>query len=291
MVYTIKNEFLTVSVNSMGAEISSIKSNDGCEYLWQGNPEFWSGQAPIMFPICGRFFEGKYTYLGKEYKMGTHGFARNSEFTLVSQGGVGLTLSLSSNEETLKDYPFNFRFDVTYKLIGKTLRTEFKVTNLDSKEMIFALGGHPAFNVPLEDGLSFDDYVIEFENKADAIKLALSDTCFCTYDDQPYMAGGVKEIPLSHSLFDNDAIFLYNTPKKVKLYSKKGSRSVSLSFDRMKYLGLWHTPKKPAPYVCIEPWNSIPSEDGVIDNLLTKKEMIHLESGYTHKTYFDITAE
>ena len=291
MIYTIKNEFLTVEINSLGAEIHSVKSNDGCEYIWQGNPEFWSGRAPIMFPICGRFFGGKYTYLGKEYEMGSHGFARHCEFSLKSQKEQEITLNLSANEKTRASYPFEFSFDVSFILNGKKLRVEYKVQNNDQKELIFALGGHPAFNVPLDSGLSFEDYLVEFEKRADAIKLDLSSTCFCTYNDQIYTQGGTKSFNLKHELFDNDAIFLYNTPKKIKLYSPLGKKSVTLEFSKMKYVGLWHATKKTAPYICIEPWTSIPSGDGVIDDLLTKKEMIHLESGYTHKTYFDITVE
>ena len=290
MVYTIKNDYLELEVSSLGAELQSIKAN-GCEYLWQGNPEFWSGRAPIMFPICGRFFGGKYTYLGKEYEMGSHGFARHSEFELFSLGEEHLTLVLKSNDDTKKSYPFDFEFFVTFRLCGKEIKVEYKVKNTDTKDLIFALGGHPAFNVPLEKGLKFEDYLVEFEKSCDAIKLELSPTCFCTYEDKIYTQGGTKEINLKHELFDNDAIFLYNIPKKVKLYSKKGQRSVTVKFDKMKYLGLWHATKKPAPYICIEPWSSIPSEDGVIDDLLTKKEMIHLEPNYTHKTGYQIVIE
>lgn len=288
MIYTIKNELLTVQVSSLGAEFQSIKTTDGCEYLYQGNPEFWSGRAPIMFPICGRFFGGKYTYLGKEYEMGSHGFARHSEFSLSFASESAVTLTLTQNEETKKSYPFNFKLDVTFSLKGSELFVDYKVTNTDEKTLIFALGGHPAFNVPLDDGLNFEDYAVEFDKPCDAFRLDLSPTCFCTYEDKLYTQGGTKTIKLAHELFDNDAIFLYNVPKKITLFSAKGSRAVTVRFDKMKYIGLWHAPKKPAPYVCIEPWNSIPSKDGEIDNLLTKREMIHLDTGCVHKTGFSI---
>lgn len=288
MLYTIKNENLTVQISSLGAELQSIKTNDGCEYLYQGNPEFWSGRAPIMFPICGRFFGGKYNYLGKEYEMGSHGFARHSEFALSSQSESEITLTLTENEETKKSYPFNFKFDVTFSLSGGELFVDYKVTNTDEKTLIFALGGHPAFNVPLDKNLKFEDYVVEFDKACDAYKLDLSETCFCTYEDKIYTQGGTKTINLRHELFDNDAIFLYNVPKKVTLYSPLGNRAVVVRFDKMKYVGLWHATKKAAPYVCIEPWNSIPSGDGVVDNLLSKREMIHLEPKCVHKTGFSI---
>ena len=111
MIYTIKNEYLTVDINSLGAELWSVKSADGCEYIWQGDPEFWSGRAPIMFPICGRLFEGKYTYLGKEYTMPNHGIARSSEFSLLKQTDNEITLSLVADDKTKESYPFDFIFN------------------------------------------------------------------------------------------------------------------------------------------------------------------------------------
>ena len=288
MIYKIKNEHLCAEINSLGAEIHSIKTTDGCEYMWQGDPTYWSGQAPIMFPICGRLFGGKYTYLGKEYTMPSHGIARASEFSLKCQGDSFVTLSLVANEETKKQYPFDFIFDVTFTLTDSTLRVEHKVTNTDNKELIFGIGGHPAFNVPIEKHLNFEDYKVEFEKKCDAFRVEFSPTCFLTENDKIYTQGGTKTINLRHDLFDDDAIFLYNVPKLIKLYSDKGEKSVTVKFDKMKYIGLWHAVKKDAPYICIEPWTSQPSTDGIVDNLITKKEMIHLDSGCTFKNYYEI---
>ena len=288
MIYTIENDILTVQISSLGAELYSIKSDDGCEYLWQGNPEYWSGRAPIMFPICGRLFDGKYTYLGKEYEMGSHGIARHNEFSLKSQEKEKITLSLVANDETKRSYPFDFVFDVTFSLSGSSLSVEYKVINTDSKDLIFGLGAHPAFNVPLENGLKFEDYSVEFEKECDAFRLDFSPTCFCTRNDKLYLDGKTRKIDLRHDLFDDDAIFLYNTPKKVTLSSYKGTKGVTVKFDNMKYVGFWHATKKDAPYVCIEPWCSSPADDGVIDDLLTKKEMVHLPAGCIHKTRYEI---
>lgn len=288
MIYTIKNDVLTVQISSLGAELYSIKTNDGCEYMWQGDPKYWAGRAPIMFPICGRFFGGKYTYLGKEYEMGSHGIARHCEFSLKEQEKSSITFSLSANDETKKSYPFDFIFDVTFTLVDSSLNIEYIVNNTGTKELIFALGAHPAFNVPLESGLSFEDYRVEFEKECDAFKLDLSPTCFCTYDDKLYLGGKTKTISLKHELFDNDAIFLYNTPKAISLKTDKGERGVTVKFDNMKYIGLWHATKTDAPYVCIEPWCSIPSRDGVVDDLSTKREMVHLSPDNIHKIGYEI---
>ena len=291
MIYTIENNFLAVKINSRGAELWSVTGKDGCEYIWQGNGEFWSSRAPIMFPICGRLFGGTYTYLGKEYTLGNHGFARHSEFSLKCQSESDITFRLASTDTTKESYPFDFVFDVTYTLCENELRIAYEVTNTDSKDIIFALGGHPGFNVPLEKNLCFEDYLVEFEKSCDALRVDFSPNCFCTYKDKIYREDGTKSINLRHDLFDDDAIFLYNTPKKIKLHSPKGARSVTLSFDDMKYIGLWHTPKKPAPYLCIEPFTSMPSKDGVVDDLPTKKDMVHLAPGNTHRKQFEILFE
>ena len=290
MEYTIQNDFLTVKISSVGAEIMSVKTADGHEYLWQGDAKYWSGRAPIMFPICGRLFGGEYTYLGKTYTMPNHGFARKSQFSLKSASSSFVTLELVPNEEILSQYPFNFVFDVTFTLKDNTLDVKYEVKNKEAeKDLIFTVGGHPAFNVPLDKGLSFEDCYVEFSKRCEALRVDFSEACFLTHEDKVYEAGGTKRIDLKHSLFDNDAIFLYNVAKEIKLASDKTQRSVTMRFDGMKYIGLWHAPKTDAPYVCIEPWCGIPATDGKTDNLLTKEEMIHLPQGYTYKNGYSVT--
>ena len=289
MIYTIQNDKLSVSVSSLGAELTSIKGLDsGIEYLWQGDKKYWGGRAPNMFPICGRLFEGKYTYLGKEYTMPNHGIARSSEFSLKSACKEQITLSLVSNDATKENYPFDFTFDITFKVCGSTLEITYNVKNNDVKELIFAIGAHPAFNVPF-NGWHFEDYYVEFGSACDAVRVDFSPTCYCTKNDKLYSEHGTKRIDLNHSLFDDDAIFLYNVDKQITLGSYKHSGNITLKYEGMKYLGLWHMPKTDAPYICIEPWTSIPATDGQVDDLLTKDEMIHLPSGYSYKNGYSIT--
>ena len=289
MNYTIKNDFLTVVVSDMGAELMSIKSNDGCEYLWQGDAKYWDGRAPIMFPICGRLFNQQYVYHGKTYTLPNHGFARKSVFSLKSVATDFITLELKANEETLSVYPFSFVFDVTFKLAANTLNVKYEVKNPDEDELIFSVGGHPAFNTPIDKNLKIEDYYVKFNKKCEALRIDFSPACFVTHNDKPYRENGTDRINLTHDLFDNDAIFLYNVPKEITLASDKSPRSVTMKFDGMKYIGLWHAVKTDAPYVCIEPWTSIPATEGIVDNLVTKEEMIHLPKGYTYKNGYSIT--
>ena len=289
MDYIIQNDYLTVSISDLGAELTSIKTVDGHEYLWQGDAKYWSGQAPIMFPICGRLFGGEYTYLGKTYSMPNHGFARKSVFTLKAASKSSVTLELLSNEETRAQYPFDFAFDVTFSLCDNRLDVKYEVKNKESaRDLIFSVGGHPAFNVPIDKGVNFEDCYVEFNKPCEALRVDFSETCFLTHNDKVYNEKGTKRIDLKHSLFDDDAIFLYNVAKEIKLASEKTSRSVTMYFNGMKYIGLWHAPKTDAPYVCIEPWTGIPATDGITDDLLTKAEMIHLPVGYTYKNSYSV---
>ncbi|MGM9665535.1 MAG: aldose 1-epimerase family protein [Eubacteriales bacterium] len=290
MIYTIENDYLTAKISDVGAELISLKSKrDECEYIWQGDEKYWTGHAPIMFPICGRLFGGKYTYRGKEYEMPIHGIVRHEEFALKSASASEITLEYASNEKSRTMYPFDFVFDVTFKLMLKSVEVKFNVKNTGGNDLIFAVGGHPAFNVPLGKSGKFEDYYLEFDKKCAALRVDFSDTCFCTGNDRQFTEGGTKRIPLTHDLFDNDAIFLYNTDKNVTLASEGAKNSVTVSFDGMKYVGIWHKPKTDAPYVCIEPWSSIPSYDGAVDDLESKEQMVHLPSSYSYKNSFMIT--
>ena len=288
MIYTIQNEYLTVEISDLGAELMSVRTKDGHEYLWQGDSRYWEGRAPIMFPICGRLYNGEYTYLGKTYTLPNHGFARKSVFALKSAAVSFVTMELVSNEETKELYPFDFVFDVTFALNGNELSVKYEVKNKDERDLIFSVGGHPAFNVPLDDGLDFEDCYVEFTKPCEAVRVDFSPTCFLTHNDKPYSEGATKRIDLRHDLFDNDAIFLYNVCKEITLASEKSPRSVTMKFDGMKYIGLWHAVKTDVPYVCIEPWTGIPATDGITDNLATKEEMIHLPSGYSYKNGYSV---
>ena len=79
MTYTLKNENLTVIINSLGAEVVSVKDRNGRELWWNGDPAFWKGHSPILFPACGGLWNGKYSLNGKEYNMPKHGFAKGME--------------------------------------------------------------------------------------------------------------------------------------------------------------------------------------------------------------------
>jgi len=279
MNYKILNDYLTVEISDEGAELMSIKTKDNCEYLWQGDGTYWGGRAYNLFPICGRIWDGKYTYEGKVYEglKSPHGFIRKSKADEVKElSRASVEFIFKSNESTKKFYPFDFVYSIKYTLKANRIDMLITVLNEDDKEMIFALGGHPGFNVPLERG-NFENYYLEFENGADAKSIYMSDTCFTTEKVEPFKLRKGKILDLSHDLFDRDAIVLTDIYDAITLKNEEDTRSVKVSFPKeMKYVGIWHAPKTDAPFVAIEPWTSVPAFDGKIDALETKKDMFKL---------------
>lgn len=290
MLYSLENDILVIEINDVGAELYSIKGkNDGFEYLWQGDPQYWSGRAYNLFPICGRITDGRYIYKGSSYDICLHGFARDAVFSCIGRGDGEICFELTANAETKKSYPFDFRLRVRYILDGGSLRTVYEVDNLGESEMIFALGGHPGFNLPLEDGRSFSYYRLEFAEPRETVhELVQSERCYVLREERTYPLSDGRVLPLSHSLFDNDAIFLYDTCGSVTL-TAGGKKSVRVDYPDMKYIGFWHLPHTEAPYVCIEPWTSCPSYDGELDDLETKRDMLRLEAGGHYTTSFTVS--
>ena len=120
MLYTIKNEALKVVIDNHGAELHSIQTLDGTEYLWQGDPAVWNGQAPNLFPYVARLTDQKYTFEGKEYSMKIHGFINAVDLYVETEERDQITFRYDSGEETLTQYPFPFIYRITYLLDGHT---------------------------------------------------------------------------------------------------------------------------------------------------------------------------
>lgn len=288
MIYTIKNDCLKVEIKAHGAELHSIQTTDGTEYLWQGDPEIWKGQAPTLFPYIARLTDGKYTYRGREYEMSRHGFINAVDLEAEEVSEDRITLRYDSNEETRAQYPFEFTYRITYALEGHTLTVTTQVDNLGEERMHFGVGGHPGFRVPLEEGLAFEDYCLEFSREAHPYRVGFSETCYLNGKDELYALEDGKKIPLHHDLFDADAVVLKHADRCVTVGSEKGKRAVRVAYPDFQYIGFWHMPHKEAPYVCVEPWTSLPSRDGIIEDFEQQADLIALESGKTYRNAWTI---
>jgi galactose mutarotase-like enzyme len=277
MNYTLKNDILTVTLCDHGAEIISVKRGD-CEYIWQADPTYWTGKAPLLFPVCGRLFGFKYTYEGKTYDLGNHGFARRMDYDVVSVSDNSITFALDANNETRACYPFEFRLTVSYTLEGDKISSHVEIKNTGDKTLPATFGCHPGFNVPLSGG-SFDDYYLEFSKDCTPNELIFTPTCFNTGKKKVYPLVEGRKLPLRHSLFDVDAVFMDRIADTVTLKSDKSERYVTYKYAGFPYLGIWHKPQSDAPYVCIEPWCGLPSYDGVTDDIMERSDMYHILAG------------
>ncbi len=288
MKYQIKNDSLQVEILSLGAQMCSIKDADGTEYLWQGNPKYWEDMAPNLFPYIARMTDKKYTVYGNTYEMDIHGFAKDTVFDAEQKADDHIVFSISDSEETRKQYPFSFVFEVDYRLEGSKLLVTYGVKNNDDKVMYFGVGGHPGFNVPMEEGLTFEDYYLEFNTVEDTKRVGFSEDCFVTGKNVKYDLEDGNRIPLRHDLFDDDAIILVDMAKGVTLKSDKGNKAIHVTYPDMSYLGFWHMPKTDAPYVCIEPWSSLPSRKDIVEDLATQPGLIALEPNGEYQNQFVI---
>ena len=289
MLTSISNDFLTVTIDTLGAQIMSIVSNkDGTEYLWQGDERYWGERAPVLFPFVARLTDDSYKCGTETYKMGIHGFAKKMWFSPAFKDKSIIVLDLHSNEATKKVYPFDFTLEIRYSLRGNQLVVNYKVENEGGDIMSFGIGGHPGFNVPLFEGEKFEDYILEFKEPCQPDRVGFTPSLYLNGCDKPYTLREDRYIDLEHSLFDEDAVVLKNSSKEVKLANKNTGKGVEVSFPNMPYVGFWHRPKTDAPYVCIEPWSSLPARQDIVENINCKSDFVRLAPGKIYENTWTI---
>ena len=57
----------------------------------------------------------------------------------------------------------------------------------------------------------------------------------------------------------------------------------------MNYMGFWHTNCSDAPFVCIEPWTSLPSRDGIVEDLACQSDLVALPQNEVYTNTWSIT--
>lgn len=289
MIVTIKSKGALAEIDTMGAQVVSFKDVLDIEYLWQGDASYWSGQAPILFPIVGALRGGKTKIDGKYYEMKRHGFARYFEFSVIMSTDNMAVLSLCATEETKKMYPFDFELRVTYRMEDTKLIKEYTVINKDTKTMPFVVGGHPAFNCPVLKDDAFENYIVEFEQNEVANCPAVDvDTGLILPEKRERVLNNEKVIAMKHSLFYRDAlVFDSLKSKKVKLYSRLTGKGVEMEFKGFAYLGIWSAAND-APFVALEPWTGCATCSDEDDNFENKRGMTKLAPNETFSVSYSV---
>ncbi|APX71801.1 aldose 1-epimerase family protein [Companilactobacillus allii] len=297
---SIENEFFKAEINELGAELTSlVDKKSGVNYIWDGNTDVWAKRAPNLFPSIGRSMNDHYYVGGKRYEMPQHGvgFFHNYEAEQISDNSIRFILK--SDEETIKYYPFEFEFSIKFELIGRRLRMIDTVKNLNDKFMSFAVGTHPAFNVPIGniDNNNFEDYYLTFYPEVK--KLKYHEFTFKT--GVPLRTGRVLNLdsyngdylPLSHELFKDGLIVMTEDNKLtgVSLKSKDGNHSINARFNDFPQLCLWTQNDAKAKFLCIEPFYGVSDKYGDEIELKDKEGNCVLEPHQERSFIIDYSIE
>jgi galactose mutarotase-like enzyme len=266
----IENDRLKIVLDSKGAELKSIvHKQHGIEYLWGADPAYWAKTSPVLFPIVGTLKENTYKYNDHAFTLSRHGFARDKMFTVTNQQNDSITFSIESDEATLAVYPFHFIFSVIYTLNNDELTVAYLIQNRGRETMLFSVGGHPAFKVPLAEGTSYEDYKLVFEKEENAGRWPISKDGLIEKSSQ-LLLNGTNVLSLRKELFSEDALVLKGLQSSfVKLVSDKSQYGIRFSFPGFPYLGLWAAPG--ADFLCIEPWC------GIADSVDSNQQLEHKE--------------
>lgn len=290
MTYTIKSSQLTVEVKALGGELTSIQDRNGTEYLWQADPAYWAGQAPVLFPIVGSLPQGKARLQdGREVRMPRHGLIRKQEFEVIRQEEDSITFSIKSNQDTKEAYPFDYEVQIQYEVHENCVSTIYNVMNCGKETMPYTIGGHPAFRCPIFEGERFEDYSILFPEKETASCPKINPEGLIQGDDRVPILQDETSIKVRHSLFYEDAlVFDQLKSRQVRLVHKETGHGICVDFPHMNYLGIWSAAND-APFVALEPWLGVASylEEG--DAFEQKRGMQHLEPGESRQHSFSIT--
>ncbi len=279
MLYSVKNGNTEISADTFGAELHSVK-HGGREYLWQCG-DAWKRYAPVLFPfVCSP--EGRaYRADGKDYRMkANHGFARDMEFEYAGTDGDTISFVLRENEDTLAQYPYEFELTVRYTALESGVRVENIVKNTGDRDMYFYIGGHPAFNCPLEEGESFEDYDIVYEKNEHIVDAAGN-----------VLAENGNVLAVTRALFDNDAIIIDKPESKaVMLKSRKSERAVTVKYPQSECIAVWSpTGDDRAAFVCLEPWTSVPVyADDAYPDIEKKPHAVKLGAGEVFSYGYEI---
>lgn len=278
---TLKNDKITVQISELGAEIKSLVYN-GAQYIWEGRAEVWAGSGPIMFPICGGLKEDKYTFEGKEYSLGKHGYIRFKTFEVESLTDTSVLFLHKSDEETKACFPFDYELRILYTLSGMSLKAEFSVLNKSAKTMYFNIGAHEGYYTP--EGI--EDYDVIFPQKETLNAYVLYGNLL-SQQELPILKDS-QVLPLYDKYFTVDAlVFKTLKSRSATLRNRKTGRALSVEFPDSPYFLLWHKPN--APYICLEPWNGIADVVGSSYDITRKEGITALESGKEYKNTHTIT--
>jgi galactose mutarotase-like enzyme len=281
MSVTISNAKLSARVIDTGAELKSLTEHStGTEYIWQSDPAWWTGAAPILFPIIGGLKNGEYHYRGQTYSMGGHGIVRKAEWKMIASDAVSATFEIVSSDETQKTYPFDFALRASFTLEDSSLAVRYEVRNTGKDEMYFSIGSHPALNLPFAGGYP-EHYYFHFSRPENMERYFYKDGMHLN-ETEPIFNNS-RQIFVTSTMFDRGPI-IFKDPasESVTIVTSRNTRRVRVRTEGVEFLALWAPPG--APFACIEPWHGVMDNIDTDGDFTTKEGIMSLNAGGTYTT-------
>jgi galactose mutarotase-like enzyme len=283
----LENEHFKASFAAKGAELQNVTgTHSGTEFLWSGDPTFWGKFSPVLFPIVGALKDDSYKFEGKKYELPRHGFARDLNFDHEFISEHELLFTLTHSEETLQVYPFEFKLGLRYKIFGASLCCTYEVYNPANKNLLFSVGAHPAFAVPLNKEGDYSDYYLQF-NADDELTYHHMEGNLVT-NKTTTIKLQQNRLALQYELFYEDALIFKNLKStSISLLNTKNYNGLNFRFEGFPYFGIWAA--KNADFVCLEPWCGI--ADGIDHNqqLADKEGIIELAPNMNWERTWQVT--
>lgn len=267
----ISGDAVRATIARRGAELVQLGGAAGVEVLWPG-AEPWPRHAPNLFPIVGMLAGDTLRHGGRSYRVTQHGFARDRDFTWLEATASTARLELRDDAATRALYPFAFRFEIAYAVLGTTLEITFTLDNPGAETLPASFGAHPAFRWPLLPGIAKEDHVLTFSADEPAPIRRGRDGLIAPERHASPVRG--RRLALSDAVFATGAVVMDAPASSWVRYSAPGAPSVTVAWDSgFPNLGIWSRPD--AGLLCIEPWHGMASPVG-FDGAFTAKPGVML---------------
>jgi galactose mutarotase-like enzyme len=280
----IASEFLHAEIDPMGAELAILRDGQGRDLLWNGDAKFWTGRAPLLFPIVGALNAGRYRLGDQSYPMAKHGFARRKRFQTVAATNTSASLVLEADSSTSESYPFSFRLEASFVIRDRELAMTVSITNPSGDLLPASFGFHPAFRWPLPGAGDRADHTITFDleepepiRRLDAAGLIRPLPCATPVEG--------RTLRLKDDLFVEDAIIFDRPASRGLRYGGTSGTALKIGFPTMSFLGVWTKPG--AGFIAIEPWAGLADPEGFSGDFRDKPGILLLAPGETRR--FEMT--
>lgn len=288
-IISLHNGILDVQIHARGAELQSlINISTGINYMWSGDPAYWGKFSPVLFPIVGELKDNTYQYNGHSYTLPRHGFARDRNFQVEKISDHAAVFTLEDDAASRAVYPFPFRLQLHYTLIENQVKVEYVVTNTGTGELLYSVGAHPAFAVPLlinDRPTDYEDYSLVFNVSEELTRWKIAGGLIT--NNQETIVLDQHRLPLKKDLFREDALVLKGLPdNSMRLVCNKHPHGILFSWEDFPYIGIWAA--KNAPFVCLEPWDGIADHVNHDQQLSTKEGIRTLPPGESSSRYWQV---